>query len=317
MTNPDNAVGTNAAYSGRTSPNAFNDVLALFASRGILKGWNCNPDSGLTVVLGGISGTRDVAIAMDNNGNRVTINNISQAPVPVTLAPAPANNSRIDSIVAYVDNPPQGDENDRDNPSAVGIIAVQGTIASSPTPPTDSAIRTAITADGASGATAYYVVLANITLASGTTNITSSLIQQNRASALLDVFYPVGSIYMSATLSTPAQVAAALGGTWVAWGSGRVPIGVNTSDTDFNTVEKTGGSKTNTHNHYTESSYDGNVLFVGQMLTPRTRIVSYRRAQFNPAGAADVGPMREDSTYDEAISIVQPYITCYMYKRTA
>ena len=46
-------------------------------------------------------------------------------------------------------------------------------------------------------------------------------------------------------------------GTWQYWGSGRVPIGVNTDDTDFNTAEKTGGNKTITlttaqlpsHNH--------------------------------------------------------------------
>ncbi len=49
---------------------------------------------------------------------------------------------------------------------------------------------------------------------------------------------------MSTTLDTAAKVQAIYGGTWVAWGAGRVPVGVNTSDTDFNTVNKTGGSKT-------------------------------------------------------------------------
>lgn len=34
------------------------------------------------------------------------------------------------------------------------------------------------------------------------------------------------------------------GGTWVAWGTGRVPVGVNTNDTNFATVEKTGGTST-------------------------------------------------------------------------
>ena len=37
------------------------------------------------------------------------------------------------------------------------------------------------------------------------------------------------------------------GGTWVAWGTGRVPVGVDTADTNFATVEKTGGSNTHTH----------------------------------------------------------------------
>lgn len=67
-----------------------------------------------------------------------------------------------------------------------------------------------------------------------------------------DLVYPVGSIYMSATLSTKEAVEALLGGTWEAWGAGKVPVGVNTSDTDFSTVEKTGGSKDAiipSHNH--------------------------------------------------------------------
>lgn len=170
MTNPDNAVGTNAAYGGRTSANAFNDDLAAY-SRGIMSGWACAPSSGLTVVLGGDGSTRDVAVAEDNAGNRTTINNISGSSVSVTLEAAPGANSRIDAIVAYVDNPPQGSSTIADNYEACGLIAVSGTASASPVAPNDSAIRSAITADGASGATAYYVVLATVTIASGTTDI--------------------------------------------------------------------------------------------------------------------------------------------------
>lgn len=170
MTNPSNAIGTNGAYGGRTSVNAFNDVLGAF-SRGVLSGWECVPNSGLTVSLGGNGTTRDVAIAEDNAGNRTTIDNISGSPVDVTMSAAPAANSRIDAIVAYVDNPPTGTSTVADNPAACGIIAVDGIAAGSPVAPDDNAIRTAITADGASGSTAYYVVLATITIATGTTDI--------------------------------------------------------------------------------------------------------------------------------------------------
>ena len=58
--------------------------------------------------------------------------------------------------------------------------------------------------------------------------------------SLFEAIYPVGSIYMSTSSTNPA---AYFGGTWVAWGAGRVPVGVNASDTNFNTVEKTGGEK--------------------------------------------------------------------------
>ena len=52
---------------------------------------------------------------------------------------------------------------------------------------------------------------------------------------LLDLIYPVGSIYMSVNNVSPQTF---LGGTWTKWGSGRVPVGVNTSDSNFSTVEK-------------------------------------------------------------------------------
>lgn len=173
MTNPNNSVGTNGAFGGRTSVNAFNDVMGAF-SRGILSGWACVPNSGLTVSLGGNGTARDTAIAVDNAGNKTSINNISNSPINVTIGAAPGTNSRIDAIVAYVDNPPSGSETSTDNPDACGLIVVQGTTASSPVNPTDAQIRTGITADGASGTTAYYVVIAYITMASGTTDITAN-----------------------------------------------------------------------------------------------------------------------------------------------
>lgn len=175
MTNPSDAIGTNAGFGGRTSPNAFNDVLAGY-TRGILSGWECVPKSGMTVSVGGDGSIRDVAIAKDNAGNATTINNRSGAPVDITIAGAPVTNNRIDLIVAYASNPVQGDVTDVDFAPAVGIIDVQGTASATPTAPDESDIRTAITADGADGTTAYYVVLASIEVGQGVTTIGSSVI---------------------------------------------------------------------------------------------------------------------------------------------
>lgn len=177
MTNPNNAVGTNAAYGGRTSVNAFNDGLNIY-SRGIISGWACSPKSGMTVQIGGNGTERDVAAAEDNAGNKTSINNISGSPIDVTIPAAPATNNRIDIIVAYADNPPSGTSTVVDNPAACGIIVVSGTAASSPTAPTDATIRSAITADGASGSTAYYVILAQIRVGTSVTTIGSGVITQ-------------------------------------------------------------------------------------------------------------------------------------------
>lgn len=54
--------------------------------------------------------------------------------------------------------------------------------------------------------------------------------------------WPVGSIFMSVSPTNPNT---SLGfGTWVAFATGRVVIGVDTGDASFDTVEETGGAKT-------------------------------------------------------------------------
>lgn len=183
MTNPNDAVGTNGAFGGRTSVNAFNDVLGAFQSRGVLSGWGVAPSSGMTVACGGSGSTRDVAVAEDSSGNKTTVNNISGSPITVTLDSAPASNSRYDAIVIYVDKPPIGNAT-QDNPECCGIIPVTGTAASTPSYPDDAAIRSAITADGASGATAYYAVIAYVLVASTTTTITSGMITAGPGAAI-------------------------------------------------------------------------------------------------------------------------------------
>ena len=178
--------------------------------------------------------------------------------------------------------------------------------------------------------------------------------QTLKNSGLLDLIYPVGAIYMSTSGTNPGNL---FGGTWVAWGSGRVPVGVNSSDGNFNAVEKTGGQSTVTiasnnipaHSHgvndpghqhtldlgsyriptaaqdigdvsssstegsYTAPSISGSTAtqdwsqFTGTSLTPASSGtgISIQNAYGNAGGGAD------------AITNLQPYITCYMWKRTA
>lgn len=116
-------------------------------------------------------------------------------------------------------------------------------------------------------------------------------------SQMVDKIYPIGSIFMSATLSSSTDVGNALGGTWVAWGAGRVPVGVDTSDTDFDTVEGTGGAKT--HRHTMTNSYTSTY------------------ANLNGNAYTNGGTVSNKTVYTGYSSTLQPYITCYMYKRTA
>ncbi|MDD3341461.1 MAG: hypothetical protein PHN72_04680 [Bacilli bacterium] len=59
----------------------------------------------------------------------------------------------------------------------------------------------------------------------------------------LNETYPVGSIYISTSSTSPSTL---FGGVWEAYGTGRTLVGINTADGNFNTVGKTGGSTTTT-----------------------------------------------------------------------
>lgn len=245
-TNPNNAIGTNGALNGRTSVNAFNDALATYNDRGVLSGWTCLASSGMTVELGGISGRRDVAVAMDANGNFTTINNISGSPISVTLPAAPGTNKRIDAVVAYVDNPPQGTATDTDNPGACGIIPVSGTVAANPSMPNETTIRSAITADGASGSSAYYVVLAKITVASGTTDIDNTMIEAGQHAEI-----------QGATVGTGALADGAVTADKVDWAT--LPHQFKNADNQPLTLTCT---KAGTYYVFAQTSWNGNATKV-------------------------------------------------------
>ena len=133
-------------------------------------------------------------------------------------------------------------------------------------------------------------------------------------SSILNKIYPIGSIFMSATLSTATEVNNTLGGTWVAWGAGRVPVGVDTSQTEFDTVSKTGGEKTHKltinempkHQHKLSLTNYGSDSASGvNWGNNGVKKYAYSQDMIEPVGG------------DTAHNNLQPYITCYMYKRTA
>lgn len=145
---------------------------------------------------------------------------------------------------------------------------------------------------------------------------------------LLDSFHPVGSIYMSVTSSDPAKT---FGGVWERWGKGRVPVGVNESDTDFKSSNKEGGSKTMIHNHGAGNlaasigAYDNNIGSIGyQAGKSNGDAFSYgiRADAYDVSISANrvnhSTPVRgtTDNSVTAASSNLQPYITCYMWKRT-
>ena len=175
MTNPNDAIGTNAAYGTRTSVNAFNDMAQIVNGRGILSGFAVVPKTGMIVSVGGSAGTRDVAIAEDNLGNRVCLNNRLASEIDITIPAASVSSDRYDAIVVYENNPAQASDTTPDGPGVCGIIVVSG----NSTGVSEAQIRSAITADGGTGSVAYYATLATIKVTAGMTTITSGSISQN------------------------------------------------------------------------------------------------------------------------------------------
>ena len=127
------------------------------------------------------------------------------------------------------------------------------------------------------------------------------------AAALLSV-YPIGSIYINAGVATNPGTLLGFG-TWSAFGSGRVIVGVDSTDTDFDAVRETGGAKTHTltvaqlaaHTHnVTMSTNDTDNDNLSEGNTSGTSL--------HPTSSTGGG---------EAHNNLQPYITAYMWRRTA
>lgn len=153
--------------------------------------------------------------------------------------------------------------------------------------------------------------------------------------------YPVGSIYMSVNATNPS---AYFGGTWVAWGAGRVPVGINTSDGNFNTVEKTGGAAAvtlsasqipshthakgtlatasagaHTHNLQNQKAPWGTNASNRVLVDATSGYTAVTNKATTSAGAHShtVSGSTAATGGGGSHNNLQPYIVCYMWKRTA
>ena len=154
-------------------------------------------------------------------------------------------------------------------------------------------------------------------LESGETFVTkemfNSLIGENIENIMLSN-YPIGSIYLSVDSANPSTK---FGGTWVAWGSGRVPVGVDTTDVNFNAVEKIGGEKEHKLT-ISEMPKHGHPLddVLSLLETLNTNLQSGNDITLTTTESV-LRSKTQDVGEDIAHNNLQPYITCYMWKRVA
>ena len=135
----------------------------------------------------------------------------------------------------------------------------------------------------------------------------------------LDKIYPIGSIYISTSITTASDVAKKFGGTWETYGSGRTIIGAGTG-TDSNSLSQTfkagetGGEYKHTLTISEMPSHNHNVLTVAN----NTSTGSNQALYYNWSNIVGTTGLLSSTTVNggsKSHNNIQPYITVYMYKR--
>ena len=159
-------------------------------------------------------------------------------------------------------------------------------------------------------------IMSNYLLTTGKAADSDKLDGKTLAQVMLSI-YPVGAIFTSSNSTNPSTL---FGGTWEAYGAGRVLVGKASSGT-FATAGATGGSETHTltvaqmpshthtqdaHSHTIPSSAIGSDFAT-------TRPGGYG----NTLTTSSTTATNQNTGDGEAHNNLQPYIVVYMWRRTA
>lgn len=183
-----------------------------------------------------------------------------------------------------------------------------------------------------------------------TNNISSTGVPSDKNHlATMGAIYPIGSVYIAVVATDPSAL---LGfGTWARIAEGRMLVGYDTTDEDFNTVEAEGGSKTHTnteaemfaHSHtadgnltaasngsHNHSPTGGDIIhtqgtgYSHHTQDTPTGHISHVFNSMATLGISTDGAHTHDITGStsskgstNAYNIMNPYFITYMWKRTA
>lgn len=127
------------------------------------------------------------------------------------------------------------------------------------------------------------------------------------------LMHPVGSIYMTTVETNPSEIFGF--GTWELWGAGRVPVGVDTTQTEFNVVEKMDGEKTHTLTVTEMPSHTHDVKYGSSAPLGLNSGSTGYKLNYEVGGTQQIYATAVGG--NQPHNNLQPYITCYMFKRTA
>ena len=140
--------------------------------------------------------------------------------------------------------------------------------------------------------------------------------------------YPIGSVFVSVVNTNPALL---LGiGVWQAIAAGRVLVGVDTGDADFDAAEKTGGAKTVTlteaqipaHTHAVNDPGHTHVQGVNSTATgglsgyTADTSTNTRVNSGYSTSSATTGITNTNTGGGGSHSNVQPFLAVFIWKRT-
>lgn len=249
----------------------------------------------------------------------------------ITVTGADAVNPRLDRVVAYIDRGMSFSNVQINNPGALKFKTVAGTAGSSPVVPNNSVVQASV------GVGNPYIDLAVLSVPANATDVVTARITDTRtfvkSLALANGTWPIGSIYINATDSTNPNTLLGFG-TWVAFGAGRVLVGIDGSQSEFDSAGETGGAKTHTltagempsHTHNGVTDVNGwhshGMRYAGTSgggygLRDAHNAVSSGYLSTDGAGNHQHSFTTDASGSGGAHNNLQPYIVVYMWRRTA
>jgi hypothetical protein len=164
-------------------------------------------------------------------------------------------------------------------------------------------------------------------------NNTTAIATTAFVQAAIALLYPVGSVYTNASVSTNPGTLLGFG-TWTAFGAGRVPVGFDSTNALFDSAEETGGSAnaivvSHTHTATTTSTDSGHshgstvgsgfISNGGSEQLAGGNNLNFGRPSTTATATASISSTTSISTEGSSATNAnyQPYITVYMWKRTA
>lgn len=147
---------------------------------------------------------------------------------------------------------------------------------------------------------------------------------------IFDKIYPVGSIYLSINDVNPGTI---FTGVWEQFAIGRTLVGVDNAQSEFNTVLKTGGHKElQSHSHNASIGYAGDHQHTGNTLEVQSNLHTTTssdcarniNSSYDHAGVT-ITNVAGNHTHSISVTNsgngdsgnLQPYVTCYIWRRTS